>query len=174
MHPTNKESMLLTVQQEDPDSSENDSVNSSDVSEDELDMLLATMGTTSLKDSEMAILQNDASPEEPVEEITSVEEVDTPEELIAPLDASIPTGGDNTPNESVSPEEIPHTEEPVLIEEPVVVEAPIVVDEPVLAEETVASVEVHVPAAPEEPKPAPRMSARRIVQNFFKKLRRVK
>jgi|GEM_PF-6324707 len=135
MHPTNKESMLLTVQQEDPDSSDNDSVNSSDVSEDELDMLLATMGTTSLKDSEMAILQNDASSEEPVEEITSVEEVDTPEELIAPIEASVPPVEDNAPIEPASPEEILHTE---------------------------------------EPKPSPRMTARRVVQNFFRKLRGVK
>ncbi|MBX2818808.1 MAG: hypothetical protein KTR29_03975 [Rhodothermaceae bacterium] len=174
MHPTNKESMLLTVQQEDPDSSDNDSVNSSDVSEDELDMILATMGTTSLKDSEMAILQNDASSEEPVEEITSVEEVDTPEELIAPLEASVPVVAEDTHKEPAAPEETSPTPEPATVEEPVAAEPPIVIEEPVPVEEKAAPVEVHVPSALEEPKPAPRMTARRVVQNFFKKLRRIK
>ena len=68
MHPTNGESMLLSVHQEEPDSSEDSQEQSGNVSEDELDMILATMGTTSLKDSEMALLQDEVDSPELVEE----------------------------------------------------------------------------------------------------------
>ena len=68
MHPTNGESMLLSVHQEEPDKSDESQEQTSNVSEDELDMILATMGTTSLKDSEMALLQDDVEQDEFTEE----------------------------------------------------------------------------------------------------------
>ena len=63
MHPTHGESMLLTVHQEDPEDSNDDQERSDNVSEDELDMMLATMGTTPLKESDMVLLQDDAEDE---------------------------------------------------------------------------------------------------------------
>ena len=59
IRPTLENSMLFTVRQDDPNESENENEASGDVSEDELDMMLATMGTTSLKESELALLQDD-------------------------------------------------------------------------------------------------------------------
>ena len=60
--------MLLTVHQEDPDENNDHQKDADDVSEDELDMILATMGTTSLKESEMALLQDDIEHEESIQE----------------------------------------------------------------------------------------------------------
>ena len=60
--------MLLSVHQEEPDLPDDSQEQPDDVSEDELDMMLATMGTTSLKDSEMALLQDDVEHEDFVEE----------------------------------------------------------------------------------------------------------
>ena len=69
MHPTNGKSMLLTVHQGDLDpSNEPEKDEKKDVSEDELDMILATMGTTSLDDSELALLQDDVDSQENEEE----------------------------------------------------------------------------------------------------------
>ena len=144
MHPTKRESMLLTVQQEDPDSSDNDSVKPGNVSEDELDMILATMGTTSLKDSELAILQNDASAEDQVEEESDAEEPDVPlaDEVLA------------TP-------ETPSSKD---------VATP--VDTPAPTEASVPPTDAAAPS--DDPQPAPRLTARRVMKNFFNKLRNVK
>lgn len=60
--------MLLSIHQADPDPSSNSKKHPGDVSEDELDLILATLGKTSLKDSEMAQLQDDVDHDELAEE----------------------------------------------------------------------------------------------------------
>ena len=144
MHPTNRESMLLTVQQEDPDSSNNDSVKPDNVSEDELDMILATMGTTSLKDSEMAILQNDAPTDEQDEDEAEVPEVEEVSAHVQPL----PTEAQPLPE----------------IQAPIEAQPSPSIDPP--------PSELQAPS--EEPKVSARNSARRVVKNFFNRLRKVK
>ena len=142
MHPTNKESMLLTVQQEDPDSSNNDSVKPDNVSEDELDMILATMGTTSLKDSELAILQDDASTEEQAIEASDAEEQAVEASGTKPVEEVVELTQQIVPDASAPPK------------------AP-------AAPESMA-----VPSEVNEP--SSRISARRVMKNFFKRLRNVK
>lgn len=64
--------MLLAVHQEDPDAGEHQErkhqERPDDVSEEEWDLLLATMGTTSMKESDMELLQNDLDDEEDLDD----------------------------------------------------------------------------------------------------------
>ena len=176
--------MLLTVQQEDPDSPENESEKTSNVSEDELDMMLATMGTTSLKDSEMELLQEDGTTEEEDEE--------------GELDMMLATMGttslQDAEMELLQNDGAPEDEEELVVEtrigEPATKEGqnplsgetnPALLDDSVLASQQIPpSTETSLPASTadssitEQPPPASRKSARRVVRNFFKKLRKAK
>lgn len=151
MHPTNRESMLLAVQQEDPDSSKNDSEEPSNVSEDELDMILATMGTTSLKDSELELLQNDVSANDDSAQSDAQVIPELPAEEHAPPEPEAPVENvalaQEAPPEEAVLKEVSSTERPPQEASP----------EP----------------STEEPLPASRNTARRVVQRFFNKLRKV-